>query len=125
LTNYRIYHGVSRDHFFGYRFGDPLWFDRTEYEVDGDTDGTFPPVLDAIFARHNRDDRPDGAFAPSLSVGDIIAIDWGTEATRHYAVASFGFDEVPGPMYTDVVNETHPDGLGPDATYFDSLRSAA
>jgi hypothetical protein len=25
-----------------------------------------------LFARHNRDDRPDGQIAPSMSVGDVI-----------------------------------------------------
>jgi len=31
-------------------------------------------VAERIFARHNRDDRPDGQLCPSMSVGDVIII---------------------------------------------------
>jgi hypothetical protein len=43
-------------------------------------------VLEHLFAKHNRDDRPDGRLCPSMSVGDVIII--GESA---FSVASAGF----------------------------------
>lgn len=31
-------------------------------------------ACETLFARHNRDDRPDGQVGPSLSVGDVVVI---------------------------------------------------
>jgi hypothetical protein len=31
-------------------------------------------VLEHLFAKHNRDDRPDGQLCPSMSIGDVIVI---------------------------------------------------
>jgi hypothetical protein len=31
-------------------------------------------ILNDLFARHNRDDRPDGRLCPSMSVGDVVVI---------------------------------------------------
>lgn len=47
-------------------------------------------ACEAIFARHNRDDRPDGQVGPSLSVGDVVHLQvWG-----YHIVARFGFEEL-------------------------------
>ena len=105
---YHLYRNVSRP-FLGYLPGDKLWFDRTAYAVGGRDmehalDGPLPPVLDDIYARHNRDDRPDGQLAPSLSVGDVIALEFGTGRDRFFSVDSFGFTEVESPMLSDVYN---------------------
>lgn len=32
-------------------------------------------ILDKIFSKYNRDDRPDGQIRRSMSVGDIVSID--------------------------------------------------
>lgn len=31
-------------------------------------------IPERLFARHNRDDRPDGQLCPSLSVGDVVVV---------------------------------------------------
>ena len=109
---YHLYRNVGAP-FFAYTPGTKLWFDPTPYAVadalggrDGEhaLDGPVPPVLDAIFARHNRDDRPDGQLAPSLSVGDVIALDFADPGVRFFSVDSFGFTEVEGPQLGDVYN---------------------
>lgn len=111
---YRLYRNVGAP-FFAYEPGTMLWYDPTPFAIaDASTapdalDGEAPLVLDAIFYRHNRDDRPDGPYAPSLSVGDVIALDWGTERTRFFSVDSFGFTEVEGPLLTEVYNTGHPE----------------
>ena len=129
---YHLYRNVGAP-FFAYTPGTTLWFDPTPYAVadalggrDGEhaLDGPVPPVLDAIFARHNRDDRPDGQLAPSLSVGDVIALDWGTERTRFFSVDSFGFTEVEGPLLTEVYNVGHPElgTLHGEATWSEAIQ---
>jgi hypothetical protein len=45
--------------------------------------------LEAIFARHNRDDRPDGRLCPSMSVGDVIILGEGA-----FTVESEGFSPI-------------------------------
>ncbi|MFZ4431624.1 MAG: YodL domain-containing protein [Microthrixaceae bacterium] len=92
-VNYRLYHNVSRDRWFGYTEDDPVFLDATRFAVEGDPSGPEPIVLDVIYARHNRDDRPDGRYAPSLSVGDVIALD---ADGRYFAVESFGFRLLDG-----------------------------
>ena len=47
-------------------------------------------VAEAVFARHNRDDRPDGELCPSMSVGDVIV--FGGDVT--VSVADVGFVRV-------------------------------
>lgn len=133
---YRLYRNVGNP-FFAYTPGTKLWFDPTPFSVD-DLSFSFPAIesyddiltgeapraLDAIFYRHNRDNRPDGPYAPSLSVGDVIALDWGTPRTRFFSVDSFGFTEVEGPLLTEVYNAGHPE-LGPlhgDATWSEAIK---
>ena len=56
-------------------------------------------VVEVIFAKHNRDDRPDGRLCPSMSVGDVIVI-----GEIALSVASIGFVRVavdPADLITD------------------------
>lgn len=46
-------------------------------------------MLEALFMRHNRDDRPCGQDGPSLSIGDVVIL--GNDA---YTVARRGFDKI-------------------------------
>jgi hypothetical protein len=57
-------------------------------EVYGDP-ADLAAAAEVVFARHNRDDRPDGRTAPSLSVGDVVV--FGEVAV---SVARFGFVRV-------------------------------
>lgn len=41
-------------------------------EIEGDL---FKIAADKLFAKLNRDDRPNGAFERSLSVGDVIVVE--------------------------------------------------
>lgn len=129
---YHLYRNVGAP-FFAYTPGTTLWFDPTPYAVadalggrDGEhaLDGPVPPVLDAIFARHNRDDRPDGQLAPSLSVGDVIALDFTGPGARFFSVDSFGFTEVEGPLLTEVYNVGHPElgTLHGEATWSEAIQ---
>jgi len=43
---------------------------RWRIDVDDVTD--LNDIAEQLFARHNRDDRPDGQLCPSMSVGDIL-----------------------------------------------------
>ena len=58
--------------------------------------GPLPPTLtfDAIYLRHNRDDRPLRREMRSLSVSDIIVVTRAGERKAYY-VDSIGFAEVP------------------------------
>lgn len=46
-------------------------------------------MCEEIWQRHNRDNRPDGHTAPSLSVGDVIEFPHAS-----YSVSAMGFDTV-------------------------------
>ncbi len=79
--HYQLFHNRSAGFWRTYEPGDEL--------VAGYR-GEFPPcfsirddldpreallgIAEVIFAKHNRDDRPDGKTAPSLSVGDVVVI---------------------------------------------------
>jgi hypothetical protein len=61
----------------GYEPGDRLvkgWTGEIDVTAFEHLDEIAVPILEAIFARHNRDDRPDGRLCPSMSVGDVIVI---------------------------------------------------
>jgi hypothetical protein len=76
--HYQLYHNMSAsfsrayapgDHLVtGYREEFPSCF-RPLAEPD-----IFVRLAEHIFQKHNRDDRPDGQTAPSLSVGDVVVI---------------------------------------------------
>jgi hypothetical protein len=67
-------------------------------EIDVDP-ADLAAAAEAVFVRHNRDDRPDGLTAPSLSVGDVVV--FGEVAL---SVAGVGFVRValdPDDLITD------------------------
>ena len=67
-----------------------------EVEIDSDN---FDRLVEVIYARHNRDDRPDGRLCPSMSIGDVIII-----GETALSVASIGFVRVavdPADLITD------------------------
>lgn len=69
LYRYELWHNLSAKFLRGFQPGDYVWRGyRGTIEVPGDQ----PQACEAIFARHNQDDRPDGSTAPSLSVGDVV-----------------------------------------------------
>jgi hypothetical protein len=80
---------------------------------DGDDAST---IAERLFARHNRDDRPDRDLCPSMSVGDVIVI--GEIAV---SVAGVGFrrvdvdadDLIVDRTWRDVIDEPRP--IGPTA----------
>lgn len=115
-TEYRIYRNLTRP-FQTYRPGDTLWFDPTPRHVTLDDTASRTDALNMIFERHNRDDRPDAAYAPSLSVGDVVALDWLEESATFHAVDRFGWSFIDGPMFADVANAEDPIGLGYDAAF--------
>lgn len=54
-------------------------------------------IADRIYSMHNRDDRPDGAMRPSLSVGDVIVIsDPFGHNRRVVTVDRIGFADLDG-----------------------------
>jgi hypothetical protein len=73
-------------------------------------------VAERLFARHNRDDRPDRHLCPSMSVGDVIVI--GEVAV---SVAGVGFqrvdldnnDLIVDRSWQEVIDEPRP--VGPTA----------
>jgi hypothetical protein len=59
----------------------------------------FDGLVEVIYAKHNRDDRPDGRLCPSMSVGDVVVI-----GETALSVASIGFIRVavdPADLITD------------------------
>ena len=54
-------------------------------------DGFAEPLLslEQLFAKHNRDDRPDGQLCPSMSVGDVVIL-----GETAYTVESIGWERV-------------------------------
>lgn len=103
--HYQLYHNQDAWFSRGYEPGDVL---KRGYAED------FPPcfrlrtdmhpseamlgLCETIFVKHNRDDRPDGQTAPSLSVGDVIQI--GEVA---FTVERFGFTQVS--LYDAIIFE--------------------
>lgn len=83
---YRILHNLDRDWHKGWEPGQRLADGYSGRALD----------LEAVFAIHNRDDRPDGKTAPSLSVGDVVLV--GKPTTGRFdvawAVQSIGFTQV-------------------------------
>lgn len=68
-------------------------------EIDPRFDCEIQETAEAIFAKHNADDRPDGQLCPSMSIGDVVVI----EETA-LSAASMGFVFVtldPADLITD------------------------
>lgn len=106
---YTILHNVAPDHFLaGYIEGDRL--------VEGHHAAVEAPsyedALDDIWVIHNRDNRPDGKLAPSLSVGDVILL-WDVEGGEDaFKVVDVGFHWIDMPenvertkTYLEVLDE--------------------
>jgi hypothetical protein len=85
---YLLLHNLSG--FDPFKLGDTL-SDGFRGEIDAEDALTMSSVCESIFARHNRDDRPDGKTAPSLSVGDVIHFPL---IAHTFAVERIGFRRV-------------------------------
>jgi hypothetical protein len=68
-TSYVIFHNLDAGYMRIYQRGDRL---ADGYRGTIRTSGDLARAAEAVFSRHNRDDRPDGQSAPSLSVGDVV-----------------------------------------------------
>lgn len=89
--NYQILHNPDAGFSRPYRPGDRL-IAGYRGTLEGSSAGA--AAAEKVFARHNRGDRPDGADAPSLSVGDVVCFGEGD----CWTVAEFGFQQVIGPV---------------------------
>lgn len=96
MLRYQLHHNQSASFRRPYEPGDvlvPGWIGEFPPCFKPRTDAPLFDVMvglaDTIFARHNRDDRPDALRAPSLSVGDVVTI--GEVAL---SVASIGWVQV-------------------------------
>lgn len=96
-TNYRLTYLVNgnlRDKGWGYTHGDLMI-------VAGTLDVSMPDANDIYvcewaFEKLNRDDRPFGQTAPSMSVGDVVCITGGDlPGHRYYACDRVGFLHLP------------------------------
>jgi hypothetical protein len=75
----------------GFQPGHPL---RLAWVVESERDGRADDAIcEELFVLLNRDDRPNGKVAPSMSVGDVVTID-DAEGVRSYATAGVGFDRL-------------------------------
>ena len=73
--SYTNYTNVSRPFMRGYEPGDTLiagWSGTLTVDTTWVTD--VKALAERLFVIHNRDDRPDGAMCPSMSVGDVCVI---------------------------------------------------
>jgi hypothetical protein len=74
MIRYKLHHNLSARFMRPANQGD-LVIEGYEGTIEANpNDRTKTAPCDAVFARHNRDDRPDGRTAPSLSVGDLVTI---------------------------------------------------
>ena len=89
MSDYIICKNLSADAMWrGYEEGDLLGLKVWTAPEGWDHLGT-DEVLERIFERHNRDDRPDGQMCPSLSVGDVVSFQG-----RHSACVSMGWKDI-------------------------------
>lgn len=88
----------------GYFPGDALTLSKLDrfacgIEVEA---GTKHEAMNYIWTLMNSDDRPNGRLERSLSVGDVLVLDWkmgGSTLREAYAVASVGFLPTPTPQF--------------------------
>jgi hypothetical protein len=91
--------------FSDYRHGDPLVasrlnpFPMTDFGDNYPGDTEWERTCEAVFGLLNRDERPNGLYERSLSVGDIVALECRSQPwvghVRVFGVAPFGFEELP------------------------------
>lgn len=88
-----------RDKFFGYQPSDHIVY-AGELILDScGTDDAW--VCEEAFRILNLDDRPFGQTAPSLSVGDVVAVSGGgIPGVRYYTCARSGFAAIDTPIET-------------------------
>lgn len=90
---YSLFHNIDKD-----RTVDNIWGEYrpgnrlTPYYAGEVDDDEYLAAAETLFMRHNRDNRPCGRLAPSLSIGDVIVFHNGD---RHaFACALEGFERV-------------------------------
>ena len=59
----------------------------------------FEVLAEEVFARHNRDDRPDGQLCPSMSIGDVVM--FGEVAMSVDGIGFARVDVDPGDLIVD------------------------
>lgn len=75
--SYTNYTNVDATFRRGYEPGDRLvkgWSGELAFSRYEHLDNPTYAILEDLFARHNRDDRPDGRLCPSMSVGDVVVV---------------------------------------------------
>lgn len=101
-ATYRLLYNMNfaRLKFDGYKMGDQL-VSSVEYAIEfAELPHDMEAVLEIIFARHNRDDRPNPLTEPSLSAGDVVKVTVvrGDEkiptGEGEYTVKAVGFESV-------------------------------
>ena len=99
-VNYTNYTNLDARFMRGYERGDRLVKGYSdEIDLAPSDEASTMTVLEWIFARHNRDDRPDGRLCPSMSVGDVVVL-----GETAWTVEDIGFARVdldPGDLITD------------------------
>ena len=72
MIRYSIFHNQTARFMRGAEAGDLLiagWVGIMDVSSEHDLS-----AVEAVFREHNRDCRPDGRLAPSLSIGDVVVI---------------------------------------------------
>ena len=96
-TYLATYYNNLDGHFLGYMDGHRLVFVMSSPVVAE----SFAAAADVAWQLHNRDDRPSGQMAPSMSVGDVVRLQYLLLDDRWYAVESVGFSRIPNPMLNE------------------------
>jgi YodL-like len=125
-TKYRLWHNFDSHYMRGYQDGDRLiagYQGHVQVPPMTGLDEAFAHeqnrsdevrTCEEIFRRHNRDDRPDGRDAPSLSVGDVVTL-WTGHGWDLWSCQVVGWHHVPththepayyvGSSFTDMFNQ--------------------
>jgi len=78
--------------FFGYKTGDPMTASRLNpFVVNAESDDS---ALETVFSLMNADDRPNGQYERSLSVGDTAMVEQPDGTLKLYACESVGWKEI-------------------------------
>ena len=74
---------------------EPVWEGQVSEKADGQ-------ICQEVYQYLNQDDRPNGRFAPSLSVGDIVTLaGGGIEAVSYQAATGMGWIRLKTPVHAD------------------------
>jgi hypothetical protein len=74
MITYQIYHNLDSHYMRPYQPGDRLATGHQAGLPSAYPGESSVALAEQIYAKHNRDNRPDGQAAPSLSVGDVVVI---------------------------------------------------